>query len=30
LIEIPVVFYRAGGGVEPVRDWLRNLPEDDR
>ena len=30
MIEIPVVFYRAGGGVEPVRDWLRNLPEDDR
>jgi len=29
-IEIPVVFYRTAGGVEPVRDWLRSLPEDDR
>lgn len=30
LIEIPVVFYRTSGGVEPVRDWLRSLPEEDR
>jgi phage-related protein len=28
--EIPVVFYRTASGAEPVRDWLRSLPEDDR
>jgi len=30
LSEIPVVFYRTATGVEPVRDWLRALPADDR
>ena len=30
LIEIPVVFYRNSLGVEPVRDWLRGLPDDHR
>jgi phage-related protein len=30
LREIPVVFYRTSTGVEPVRDWLRGLPDDDR
>jgi len=30
LSEIPVVFYRTSGGVEPVRDWLRGLPSDER
>jgi len=30
LIEIPVVFYRTSGGIEPVRDWLRELPDEDR
>jgi len=30
LTEIPVVFYRTATGVEPVREWLRSLPEDDR
>ena len=30
LTEIPVVFYRSSTGVEPVRDWLRDLPEKDR
>lgn len=30
MIEIPVVFYRSPTGVEPVRDWLRGLPEGDR
>ena len=30
LSEIPVVFYRTATGVEPVRDWLRGLPDDDR
>jgi len=28
--EIPVVFYRTAGGVEPIRDWLRSLPPEDR
>lgn len=27
---IPVVFYRTSTGVEPVRDWLKSLPEADR
>ena len=27
---IPVVFYRTAGGTEPVRDWLKALPIDDR
>jgi phage-related protein len=30
LTEIPVVFYRSAGGAEPVLDWLRHLPPDDR
>ena len=30
LTEIPVVFYRTTSGVEPVRDWLKSLPDDDR
>ena len=30
MIEIPVVFYRSPTGAEPVRDWLRGLPECDR
>lgn len=30
LREIPVVFYRTSTGVEPVRDWLRGLPDGDR
>jgi phage-related protein len=28
--EIPVVFYRTSGGAEPVLDWLRGLPPEDR
>ncbi len=28
--EIPVFFYRTVGGVEPVLDWLRSLPAEDR
>ncbi|MEO5361689.1 MAG: type II toxin-antitoxin system RelE/ParE family toxin [Nitrospirota bacterium] len=28
--EIPVVFYRTSLGAEPVREWLRSLPSDDR
>ena len=30
LTEIPVVFYRTAGGTEPVIDWLRSLPPEDR
>ena len=30
LPEIPAVFYRSTGGTEPVLDWLRGLPTDDR
>ena len=30
LAEIPVVFYRTAAGAEPVRDWLRSLPDEDR
>lgn len=30
LSEIPVVFYRTSGGVEPVRNWLKGLPSEDR
>lgn len=28
--RIPVFFYRTAQGGEPVRDWLRSLPVDDR
>jgi phage-related protein len=28
--EIPVVFYRSSLGKEPVREWLRGLPANDR
>lgn len=30
LTEIPVVFYRTSGGAEPVVEWLRSLPPEDR
>ncbi|MEX0828265.1 MAG: type II toxin-antitoxin system RelE/ParE family toxin [Haliea sp.] len=30
LKRIPVVFYRSVNGTEPVRDWLKGLPEADR
>ncbi|MBF0517934.1 MAG: type II toxin-antitoxin system RelE/ParE family toxin [Nitrospirae bacterium] len=30
LKEIPVIFYRTSAGAEPVRDWLRDLPSNDR
>ena len=30
LTEIPVVFYRTSGGAEPVIEWLRTLPPEDR
>jgi phage-related protein len=28
--KVPVVFYRTPAGVEVVRDWLRDLNEEDR
>ena len=28
--KISVVFYAAENGGEPVRDWLRGLPKEDR
>ena len=28
--RIPAVFYRSVSGAEPVREWLRGLPPDDR
>jgi phage-related protein len=27
---MPVVFYRTARGGEPVRDWLKGLPVEDR
>ena len=30
LREIQAVFYRTTGGTEPVLDWLRRLPPEDR
>lgn len=30
LPENPAYFYRTAGGAEPVLDWLRSLPADDR
>lgn len=29
-MRIPVVFYRADSGAEPVRDWLKALPAVER
>lgn len=28
--RFPVVFFRQLGGLEPVREWLRELPQEDR
>ncbi len=28
--RLPVVFYEAGSGAEPVRDWLGDLSAEDR
>jgi phage-related protein len=28
--KIPLVFYRTLAGSEPVREWLRNLPQEER
>jgi len=28
--KIPLIFFRTGGGTEPVRQWLKELPEAER
>ena len=28
--KVPLVFFRTGVGSEPVREWLRGLPEAER
>src|SRR3990172_6373530 len=28
--RVPAIFYRTAGGTEPVRDWLKHLPREDR
>ena len=28
--KIPLVFFRTGAGSEPVREWLKGLPEAER
>ena len=28
--KMPLVFYRTTAGTEPVRDWLKALPAEDR
>ncbi len=28
--KIPLIFFQPRPGVEPVRDWLKDLPEADR
>jgi phage-related protein len=28
--SLPVYFYRTIAGAEPVREWLRTLPEEER
>lgn len=28
--KIPLIFYRSSTGVEPVREWLKSLPEAER
>jgi phage-related protein len=28
--QIPLVFFRTSAGSEPVREWLRQLPQDER
>ena len=28
--EIPLIFFRTLAGSEPVRDWLKELPEEER
>ena len=28
--KIPLIFFRSEGGSEPVREWLKGLPEAER
>ena len=28
--KVPLIFFRSGRGAEPVREWLKGLPEADR
>lgn len=28
--RLPAFFYQSASGAEPVRDWLRKLPDEDR
>jgi phage-related protein len=28
--QLPVFFYRTTAGAEPVREWLKSLPDTDR
>lgn len=28
--RLPAAFYRSANGAEPVREWLKALPQDDR
>jgi hypothetical protein len=30
LSAIPIIFYRTAQGSEPLREWLRTLPAEDR
>lgn len=30
LTKIPLIFFRTAAGSEPVRDWLKDLPEAER
>ena len=28
--NIPLIFFRTASGAEPVREWLKGLPEEER
>jgi hypothetical protein len=28
--KVPLIFFRSGNGTEPVREWLKELPEAER
>lgn len=28
--KMPLIFFESQSGIEPVRDWLRELPEEER
>jgi hypothetical protein len=28
--KVPLIFSRSGKGTEPVREWLKGLPEAER